>query len=71
MTDRLVLFLPPHDSPWRWLRVTDGAVVARGEAMPDGDWATTDVVAVAPADAVTLHWATLPDRSTAQALAGW
>lgn len=69
MTDRLVLFLPPHDSPWRWLRVADGAVVARGEAMPEGDWALTDVVAVAPADAVTLHWATLPDRSTAQAVA--
>ncbi|VVT02580.1 Type II secretion system protein L [Sphingomonas sp. EC-HK361] len=69
MSDRLVLFLPPPDSPWRWLRVADGAVVARGEAMPEGDFGDVEIVAVAPADAVTLHWATLPDRSTAQAVA--
>lgn len=63
-----LLFLPAHaDDDWRWLRVDDDAVVARGEGVPEGD--AGEVIAVTPADAVTLHWATLPDRSPAQATA--
>lgn len=53
---------------WRWVKVADGAVVARGEGVPS---ATADdrVLAIAPASATTLHWADLPDRSMAQATA--
>ena len=70
MTDTLVLFLPTHALPWRWLRIADGAVVARGDAFPhiaEGDDAVR--VAITPADAVTLHWAELPDRALAQSVA--
>lgn len=68
MTARTLLFLPPDDSqPWRWWRVAGDSVVAEGEGTPEAD--ENDVVAVAPADAVTLHWAELPARSAAQALA--
>jgi general secretion pathway protein L len=63
-----LLFLPPDAAaPWRWWRIVDDMVAGRGEGVPlaeDGD-----VIAVAPADAVTLHWATLPARSPAQAAA--
>ena len=63
-----LLFLPAHaDDAWRWLRLDADAVVTSGEGVPDGD--AGEVVAIAPADAVTLHWATLPDRSPAQATA--
>ena len=63
-----ILFLPAHaDDPWRWLRVDAGAVVAQGEGTPEAD--AGDVIAVAPADAVTLHWGALPVRSPAQAAA--
>lgn len=69
MTDTLVLFLPAHDRPWRWLHIAGNAVAGRGEGFPDlsaeGERAH---VAVVPADAVTLHWAELPDRSVAQAV---
>jgi general secretion pathway protein L len=58
-----LLFLPSDSRPWRWLRPADGAV---GEGVPGDD---ARVVAVAPADAVTLHWARLPDRSPAQGVA--
>ena len=62
-----LLFLPVgDDQPWRWLRVDDDAIVARGEGVPAAD---KTMIAVAPADAVTLHWAALPARSVAQALA--
>jgi general secretion pathway protein L len=68
MTAATLLFLPPDDAqPWRWWRVVDDAVADEGEGVPEGDGAL--VVAVAPADAVTLHWAELPARSPAQALA--
>jgi len=64
-----MLFLPRDEAePWRWLRVADDAVAERGEGVPplvEGE----RVTAVAPADAVTLHWAELPDRSPAQAAA--
>ena len=61
-----LLFLPRDEAePWRWLRVEDGT---RGEGLPVLAPAER-VTAVAPADAVTLHWAELPDRSAAQAVA--
>ncbi len=63
----ILLFLPRDiDAPWRWLRAADGRVVARGEGVPEG---ADPVIAVPPAEAVTLHWAELPDRSPAQAVA--
>ncbi|KTT73629.1 type II secretion system protein GspL [Sphingomonas endophytica] len=69
MTAATLLFLPTDDSqPWRWWRIRDDAFEREGEGLPD----LTDadrVVAVAPADAVTLHWAALPARSAAQAVA--
>lgn len=66
---RLVLFLPAHDLPWRWLRIAGNVVAGRGEGFPAIGEAERDTpVAIAPADAVTLHWAELPDRSAAQSL---
>jgi len=61
------LFLPPGDGtgPIRWARADDGRV-RQGEGLPAD---AGSVVAVAPADAVTLHWAELPARSLAQATA--
>jgi len=70
MSDTLVLFLPSGQSPWRWLRVAGDRVTARGDGVPSFDaTAPENAVAVAPAESVTLHWADLPDRSTAQAAA--
>ncbi len=69
MTDTLVLFLPAHDLPWRWLHIAGNAVAARGDGFPDLPAADErNHVAVVPADAVTLHWAELPDRSVAQSV---
>ncbi|WP_010186817.1 type II secretion system protein GspL [Sphingomonas sp. PAMC 26605] len=69
MTETLVLFLPAHDLPWRWLRIAGDAVTARGEGFPRlAADSPVPHVAVAPADAVTLHWAELPDRSFAQSV---
>lgn len=59
------LFLPQGDRPFRWARV-EGDSLTEGEGVPD---AAADVIAVAPADAVALHWAELPTRSQAQATA--
>ena len=59
------LFLPSGDRPFRWARVEDGALT-EGEGVPVDPG---EVIAVAPADAVALHWAELPTRSTAQATA--
>ncbi len=59
------LFLPSGGRPFRWARVEDGALV-EGEGVPAEPG---EVIAVAPADAVSLHWAELPSRSTAQATA--
>ncbi|TPG43140.1 general secretion pathway protein GspL [Sphingomonas koreensis] len=73
MSETLVLFPPAGDDPaWRWLRIDDDAVVARGEGIPvpsPDEAAPPRTVAIAPAEGVTLHWATLPDRSIAQAVA--
>jgi len=61
-----LLFLPAGDAGFRWMRFGDAGLLARGEGIPAGD---EPVVAVVPGDAVTLHWADLPARSTAQAAA--
>ena len=70
MSDRLILFLPSDAASWRWLAVRDELVGDRGEGLPviapDNE---VPIVAIAPADAVTLHWADLPDASTAQSVA--
>jgi general secretion pathway protein L len=68
MSETLVIFLPVAEAPWRWLRVASDRIVARGEGLPVlADDARLPLV-VTPADAVTLHWADLPDRSAAQAV---
>lgn len=68
VTTATLLFLPPQiGDPWRWLRIAGDEVTARGQGLPEADDAP--IVAVAPADAVTLHWAALPARSIAQAVA--
>lgn len=59
-----LLFLPDGDVDFRWMRF--GEAPASGEGVPGDE---EPVVAVAPADAVTLHWAELPQRSLAQATA--
>lgn len=70
MNDRLILFLPSGVASWRWLVAGDAGVTARGEGLPTivaEDAAPVTVIA--PAEAVTLHWAELPDASTAQSVA--
>lgn len=63
-----VLFLPSAaDDDYRWLRIGGGAIAARGEGVPDAP-ADASIVIV-PAEDVTLHWASLPDRSPAQSVA--
>lgn len=62
----MLLFLPSSDRDYRACRIVDG-VLRDVEVMPPVD--DEDVVAIAPADAVTLHWAELPARSAAQATA--
>lgn len=72
MNDSCVLFLPSSgEQSYRWLRVAGGAISARGEGVPTFDAQLDEVtrIAVVPAEEVTLHWAVLPDRSTAQAVA--
>lgn len=61
-----LLFLPTAQRGYRWIDLTEGAMPREGDGVPAIDDA---IVAVAPADAVTLHWAALPDRSMAQATA--
>lgn len=61
-----LLFLPTTQRGYRWIDLTEGAMPREGDGMPARD---DGIVAVAPAEAVTLHWATLPDRSIAQATA--
>ncbi len=63
-----VLFVPgAGDDQYRWLAIGGGVIVQRGEGMPVAD--DTPSVAIVPAQDVTLHWAALPDRSTAQSVA--
>lgn len=61
-----LLFLPSDDRGWSWMRIGADARVEQGEGVPAD---AGDTVAIAPADAVTLHWADLPARSAAQAVA--
>ncbi|WP_380787344.1 type II secretion system protein GspL [Sphingomonas sp. R86521] len=61
-----LLFLPAGETGYRWMRVVDARIADEGEGLPLGD---DPVVAVAPAEDVTLHWAELPSRSPAQATA--
>lgn len=62
-----LLFLPPGEGgDYRWMRIEDERIAASGEGLPQSDG---EVIAVAPADAVSLHWADIPARSTAQAAA--
>jgi len=68
MSETLVLFLPGAIAPWRWLCIANGVVAARGEGLPVLAPDSAPLVVVTPADAVTLHWADLPDRSVAQAV---
>lgn len=71
MSDIIALFLParPKDA-WRWITIRDGAIASRGDGLPGSDQPPeARTVAIAPADAVALHWADLPDRSLAQATA--
>jgi general secretion pathway protein L len=74
LSDTIVLFLADDGAVARWLRVAGDAVVARGEGVfaGEGEAGGADAlrwVAVAPAAAVTLHWAELPAASPAQAVA--
>jgi general secretion pathway protein L len=73
MSETIVLFPPAdEDAPYRWLRIVDDAVVDRGDGLPappPPEEEPPRIVSVAPADAVTLHWAELPDRSAAQTVA--
>ena len=71
MSAARILFLPSvGDEGYRWMRIDNGAIAARGDGMPpmiDGD--ESPAIAVVPAEDVTLHWADLPDRSPAQSIA--
>ncbi len=65
MSDTLVLML--GDAP-RWLRVANGAIIARGDGATLAE-PEDNVVAVIPAHDVTIHHAELPDLAEAQAQA--
>ncbi len=68
MTETRVLFMPTSVAPgYRWLRLNGDGIAARGEGLPAPD--DTPSVVIVPAEDVTLHWATLPDRSAAQSVA--
>ncbi|WP_271300722.1 type II secretion system protein GspL [Sphingomonas sp. CV7422] len=62
-----LLFLPAGTLGLRWCRIDQGAV-RWGEGVPP-DAGEAPVIVVPPADAVALHWAELPSRSPAQAIA--
>ena len=62
-----LLFLPSAHKPYRWWRLNGARVAAAGEGLPAPDDAP--LIAIPPADAVTLHWAALPVRTPAQATA--
>lgn len=68
----LILHLPEDDAaPMAWSHWADGERLAGGDdavAAPPSD-EEVRVVAIAPADAVTLHWVKLPDLAPAQARA--
>ena len=62
------LFLPSSaEASHRWIAIDGDAIVARGEGVPDAD--DVPLTVIVPAEDVTLHWADVPARSTAQAVA--
>lgn len=62
------LFLPSStESSHRWIAIDGDAIVARGEGVPAPD--DIPLTVVVPAEDVTLHWAEVPARSQAQAVA--
>lgn len=71
--DRFLLLFPGDDGVplGGWLRIANGAVVARGHDVPQiaGEDAEERIIAVAPGPDVSLHWVELPDLSQAQAVA--
>lgn len=69
---RLIVILPPQaDTPVRWLTVEDGAVVEQGsgDGWPRAEDVTIRALLLAPAGAVSLHRALLPDLAPRQAQA--
>jgi len=64
----MLLFLPAGDRDYRWMRLAADGIAAEGDGLPAID-PDESLVAIAPAEAVALHWASLPDRSSAQATA--
>ena len=65
-----LLFLPAGDRGYRWVRFADGAIRdGDGVPPPSDDPVLAPVLAIAPAESVALHWAELPVRSPAQAVA--
>lgn len=63
---RLIIFLRGDDLAW--LRLDGDRVVARGAGAPAAEPAD-EVIAVAPGEAVTLHWVEMPELAPAQAAA--
>ena len=62
------LFLPSSvEASHRWIAIDGDRVVARGEGLPDAD--DVPLTVIVPAEDVTLHWAEVPARSQAQAVA--
>ncbi len=65
---RLLVFLRGEDD-LAWVRLDDnGVIVARGASAPVAE-PEERVIAVAPGEAVTLHWVEMPDLAPAQAMA--
>jgi general secretion pathway protein L len=58
VTARLLLFLGADGSVTGWRRLDETGAVEEGEGIPDS---LAGAVAVAPAEAVALHWLDLPD----------
>ncbi len=66
MARALFLSRSPDTAP-RWIAIDGEAIVARGEGVPAVD--DIPLTVIVPAEDVTLHWAQMPVRSTAQAVA--
>lgn len=69
---RLIVLLPPDiDTPVAWLTVADGVTIAHGtgDGWPRQEDVTIRALLIAPASAVSLHRALLPDLAARQAQA--
>lgn len=69
---RLIILLPPDaETPLAWLTVEDGAIRASGtgDGWPHAEETTIRAMLVAPASAVALHRALLPELAARQAQA--